>query len=302
MDAMRVGDRRARPRWTARRRRSVSRRRRRFPKRQGARASWWPRMAEPEDGPACHHVALLEDYMCLSSADLWLSCPGPWGLMENTGPLGKACRFPKRCRNGDTLRQNFWRTTRDHRARTGSANERRRMSSSVTDGMADTFNARLADAAEQIAEGATGLTPIPPTHRGDNKFDINTPPPILATPPRLPADEGGSLDSPKLSPSAIIRGSSQAMLVCIPVTLPSPAFPLYGILPSLFMHRPSRLRPPCLRPLRRASACTPGIVCSQTEMAAFLERHPSFAQSLRDRVRLHSACSRHSPPARARSS
>ena len=197
----------------------------------------------------------------------------------------------------------LWRTTRNHREREQALqNERRRMSSSVTDGMADTFNARLADAAEQIAEGATGLTPIPPTHRGDNKFDINTPPPILATPPRLPADEGGSLDSPKLSPSAIIRGSSQAMLVCIPVTLPSPAFPLYGILPSLFMHRPSRLRPPCLRPLRRASACTPGIVCSQTEMAAFLERHPSFAQSLRDRVRLHSACSRHSPPARARSS
>ena len=80
----------------------VSRQRVCFTKHTGARASWWPRMAEPEVGPACHHVVLLEDYVRLSGADLWLGCPGSWGLMGATGARGKALCFTKHTRGRDT--------------------------------------------------------------------------------------------------------------------------------------------------------------------------------------------------------
>ena len=59
-------------------------------------------MAEPEVGPACHHVVLLEDYVRLSGADLWLGCPGSWGLMGATGARGKALCFTKHTRGRDT--------------------------------------------------------------------------------------------------------------------------------------------------------------------------------------------------------
>ena len=79
--------------------------------------------------------------------------------------------------------------------------------------MTDSFDARLADAAQQIAEGATGHTPThTPTHKGGGAI-LNSPPPVLAT-PRLEAEGSGSSDDSKpLSPGARMRNSSHAMLV-----------------------------------------------------------------------------------------
>ena len=45
---------------------------------------------------------VLEDYVRLSSAVLWLGCPGSWGLMGATGARGKALCFTKHTRGRDT--------------------------------------------------------------------------------------------------------------------------------------------------------------------------------------------------------